>query len=163
MKSVRNNPGIMTVSAAHAAVFTHLHAACFPQAWSHEAFVCLLNMPSAIGFIATKNIAEVAATGFALISCVEDEAEIFTFGVLPAKQRQGVGSHLLCAIHKTCANRGATGIFLEVNAQNTAAMSFYHKAGYGSVGKRKDYYKHENAPADDAIIMRRPLEKPVFG
>ena len=150
----------MTVGAAHAAVFAQLHAACFPQGWSSKAFAKLLNMPGAIGFIAIQNDHEDTAIGFALISNTGGEAEILTLGVLPNNQRQGIGTHLINALHKTCLEHSTGCIFLEVNSQDTGAVPFYRKAGYECVGKRERYYKHENTAADDALIMRRTLEKP---
>ncbi len=157
MKSVGQNINIMTVSAAHAEVFAGLHTACFPKAWSSEAFAKLLNMPGAMGFITTQNDNKEAAIGFALISNAGAEAEIVTLGVLPDTQRQGIGSYLINAIHKTCLECNTACVFLEVNAQDAGTISFYRNAGYECVGTRERYYKHGDAPADDALIMRKSL------
>jgi len=160
MNSSLQNINIMTVGAAHAAVLAQLHTACFPQGWSSEAFAKLLNMPGAMGLIATQNDNEEAAIGFALISNAGGEAEIITLGVLPDTQRQGIGTHLINALHKICLECDTACVFLEVNSQDTGTVSFYRKAGYECVGTRERYYKHVDAPADDALIMRHTLEKP---
>jgi ribosomal-protein-alanine N-acetyltransferase len=158
MKSVGQNINIMTVSATHAEVFAGLHTACFPKAWSSEAFAKLLNMPGVMGFITTQNDNKEAAIGFALISNAGVEAEIVTLGVLPGMQRQGIGTHLINAIHKTCLECNTASVFLEVNSQDTSTVSFYRNAGYECVGTRERYYKHVDAPADDALVMCKMLE-----
>lgn len=161
MKSVGQNIGIMTVSTSHSEVFAELHATCFSNGWSREAFAKLLNMPGAMGFIAIQNDNEEAAIGYALISNSGAEAEVVTLGVLPGMQRQGIGTHLINAIHKTCLECGTACVFLEVNAQDAGTISFYRNAGYECVGTRERYYKHGDAPADDALIMRKPIAIPV--
>lgn len=158
MTSARQHINIKSIGAAHAAVLAQMHAACFSHPWSTDAFVKLFSMPGASGLIATLPDKEDTAVGFALISNTGEEAEILTLGVLPENQRQNIGTRLLNAIHKTCLAKNTARVFLEVNAQDTGAVRFYSKAGYQHVGTREHYYKHENTPPEDALIMRHTLE-----
>lgn len=159
MKPARQNINIKSIGAAHAAVLAQLHTACFSHPWTRDAFVRLFNMPGASGLIATLPDNDDAAVGFALISNTGEEAEILTIGVLPENQRQNIGTLLLSAIHETCVASDTTHVFLEVNAQDTGAVTFYSKAGYQHVGTRENYYKQGNAPAGDALIMRHKLKR----
>lgn len=158
MKPARQNITIKTIGAAHSAVLAQLHAACFSHPWSADALVKLFNMPGASGLIATLSDNENAAVGFALISNMGEEAEILTLCVLPENQRQNIGTRLLSAIHESCVASNTACVFLEVNAQDTGAVTFYSKSGYQHVGTRANYYKQGKAPADDALIMRHILE-----
>jgi len=54
-------------------------------------------------------------------------------------------------------------LFLEVAADNVAAIALYKATGFVAVGRRKDYYQNKNATDAgnvsqiDAIVMRRTL------
>jgi ribosomal-protein-alanine N-acetyltransferase len=51
---------------------------------------------------------------------------------------------------------GAFDLFLEVAADNTAAIALYAATGFDRVGLRKGYYPHPDG-AKDAVVMRRAL------
>jgi [ribosomal protein S18]-alanine N-acetyltransferase len=44
-------------------------------------------------------------------------------------------------------------IFLEVSAENPAAIALYQKLGYLQTGKRLRYYQPPAGPSIDALIM----------
>ncbi len=51
-------------------------------------------------------------------------------------------------------------MFLEVAAGNAAAIGLYEGAGFQRVGLRRGYYAKSEGPAEDALVLRRPLNTP---
>ncbi|WP_374189442.1 hypothetical protein [Paracoccus thiocyanatus] len=64
-----------------------------------------------------------------------------------------MASALLADFAATSRARGARAAFLEVAADNAAALALYAGAGWEAVGKRRDYY----ASGIGAVVMRRAL------
>jgi ribosomal-protein-alanine N-acetyltransferase len=128
-----------------------LHAACFtvPRPWSAQEFAALLADRGVI--LVTES------AGFALGRVAADEAEVLTIAVDPAARRSGVGARLLGALLTEAATRGATEAFLEVAADNAAALALYRGAGFAEAGRRRGYYRGPSGAATDALILRRAL------
>jgi ribosomal-protein-alanine N-acetyltransferase len=128
-----------------------LHAACFtvPRPWSAEEFAALLGGEGVI------LVSE--STGFALGRVAADEAEVLTIAVDPAARRKGIGARLLRGLLADAVARGATEAFLEVAADNAAALALYRGAGFAEVGRRKGYYSGRDGPATDALVLRQRL------
>jgi ribosomal-protein-alanine N-acetyltransferase len=78
-------------------------------------------------------------------------AEIVSVAVLPECRGQGIGRALLQAIERRAGRRGASSIRLMVRTDNLAALSFYRRQGFRSVGRIRDYYE------DGACAMRMRL------
>jgi len=51
-------------------------------------------------------------------------------------------------------------MFLEVAADNEAALSLYQGLGFTPTGRRGGYYERSQRPAADALILRTPLPLP---
>ena len=120
-----------------------LHAACFPDAWDAKAIANLLAAPGAFAF-ATDD-------GFVLARVAASEAEILTLAVAPPARGRGLGRALLqAAINK--ARTMAEHMFLEVGADNPAALALYAALGFAKVGHRKGYYQGR-----DALVLRLSL------
>ncbi len=125
-----------------------VHAACFPpgERWDQAALAGLLTQPGVFALIDPTGgcvIARVAA----------GEAEILTLAVAPALRRGGRGRALLRAAAGRCAAAGAALLFLEVAADNSAALALYAAEGFRAVGRRRAYYAH----GADAVVLRRDL------
>jgi ribosomal-protein-alanine N-acetyltransferase len=54
--------------------------------------------------------------------------------------------------------RAAGSLFLEVGADNAAALALYRAMGFRQVGHRCAYYRRVDRPAADAIVMRLGLD-----
>jgi ribosomal-protein-alanine N-acetyltransferase len=93
-------------------------------------------------------------TGFLMGREVADEAEVFTFAVLPKFRRQGHGGALVSAAIEGMRSRGVKNVFLEVRESNLGAIAFYEAFGFSKVGYRKVYYTY---PEEAAITMGRKL------
>lgn len=121
-----------------------LHAKCFPhRPWGAADFADLKK--SGCDIIASQN-------GFIVYRVIADEAEIITIGVAPDARRGGIATAMLAIAESDAAKRGATKMFLEVAADNTAARALYTTAGYSDIGTRPKYYD-----GVDAIMMRKDI------
>lgn len=131
-----------------------LHAPAFEDAWPEAAFASLLVQPEVTVLIGT--MPDRAAQGFILIRNVGDEAEVLTFCVANNARRHGLGRALLAAAFDASRERGALNVFLEVGANNAAAIGLYRASGFVEIGRRSAYY-HHGPQAADALVMRRIL------
>lgn len=125
-----------------------IHATAFPpaEAWGPDAMRLMLEMPGAFGLWSP-------ARGLVLARAAAGESEILTLAVTPDARRQGLGAELLGTAMQTALLHGATEMFLEVAAGNTAALALYRAAGFVEVGRRRHYYGDVN----DALVLRRGL------
>jgi [ribosomal protein S18]-alanine N-acetyltransferase len=98
------------------------------------------------------------ASAFALGRVVLDEAELLALTTNPDRRRQGLGRARLAAFEAEARARGAHTAFLEVAADNLAALSLYDIAGYRRAGRRGGYYRRADGPAVDALLLRKPLD-----
>jgi [ribosomal protein S18]-alanine N-acetyltransferase len=135
--------------AADAPTLAALHAAAFPpaQAWGRDSIALMLSMPGAFGLWRD-------GAGLVLARMAAGEAEILTFGVVPAARRRGHGAALLREALAAARARGAAAMFLEVAAGNTPALALYAREGFAEVGRRRRYY----ADGADALVLRRDLD-----
>ncbi|MSP54343.1 MAG: GNAT family N-acetyltransferase [Myxococcales bacterium] len=86
--------------------------------------------------------------GFAFGWQVVGELHVLHIGTVPAARRVGVGRHLLRRLLDT---PGTETAWLEVRADNAAAIGLYAGEGFIDVGRRKRYYPD----GGDAVVMRR--------
>jgi len=122
---------------------SEMHAECFPnKPWSAEDFADL--QKSGAEIIMSDN-------GFIVWRMAGDDAEIITIGVRPAARRDGVADALIAMMEKDAATR-AKKIFLEVAANNEAAIKLYEKNGFVRVGARPKYYE-----GTDGVIMEKKI------
>ena len=128
-----------------------LHAACFttPRPWSAQEFATVLADPLCFALFESQ--------GFLIGRAVAGEAEILTLAVAPTARRQGQGARLVDAFLTNARKRNAGSGFLEVSAQNQAAISLYLQAGFAKAGRRKGYYTPPEGPPIDALAMARAL------
>ena len=133
------------------AAMAALHARCFttPRPWTAAEFAALLAEPPVF--------ATLAETGFALGRVVADEAELLTIAVAPEARRQGEGRALLDGFLRTARARGAETAFLEVAADNAAALALYRWSGFAEAGRRRGYYHSPGNPPVDALVMVKSL------
>lgn len=129
-----------------------IHARSFtlPRPWTAAEIATLLGDP-------TVFLCEAAGRGFLLGRVVVDEAELLTLAVDPAHRRAGLGAALLRDYHAEATRRGAARSFLEVAADNIAALTLYESAGYTAQGRRPRYYSVPGQPPVDAVVLRKPL------
>lgn len=127
-----------------------LYASAFIESrtWDADEIADLIAGPG--GFLVAR------PGGFAIGRAVAGEAELVTIVVGPATQRKGTGRALLTAFEGEARARGATTAFLEVAADNAAALGLYRSAGWEETGQRAKYYARTSG-AVDALTMAKPL------
>lgn len=145
---------IAPLADAGAAARLHMQ---MDEPWNEGDWARFLVDPRIIGLGASVDGAFV---GVVLVRSVADEAEILTILVDAAMRRRGVADRLLSAGLAEAAGRGAAAVFLEVAADNTAALGLYRRNGFVEIGRRRGYYRRPAGAASgavDALTMRRPL------
>lgn len=150
------------------ALLARLHKECFAKAWSEKQIIPMLAMPGAFVLVAQRGE---EAEGFILVRAGGGEAEILTICVVPAARGQRLGEHLITA---SLAHLLAYGepispapvssapesapngmpLFLEVAESNQAARALYSRMGFEVVGKRPNYYSHEDGRQETALMMK---------
>ena len=133
-----------------AAILAALHAQAFEKPWNADEIAALIAGLGAYAFAAQ---APEELAGFILCRAVADEAEILTLATAPAHRRRGVAQALLRAAMDGATARGARAMFLEVAADNPAAVALYRQAGFAQVGARGGYYQRGDG-AIDALVLR---------
>ena len=142
---------LRAVQPQDCADLAQLHRLAFDSPWSAADIQQLLIAPGGFALMAETE----APAGFILLRAIAGEAEVLTFAVDPALQRQGIGQALLAAA-MTLSSDASSAMFLEVGADNPGALALYEKAGFQAVGRRKAYYRRPGG-AVDALVLRRPL------
>ncbi|CAN5183044.1 GNAT family N-acetyltransferase [soil metagenome] len=140
--------GVRRVGAEAASVLAQVHAQGFERGWSSGEIAALLDQPGVIGLAVGD-----PAAGFILIRTVVDEAEILTLAVDPARRGQGLGGALTDAALELARAEGVASIFLEVAADNTAAIRIYERLAFTNSGVRRGYYSRANNSSVDALIL----------
>ncbi|MGB8814096.1 MAG: GNAT family N-acetyltransferase [Paracoccaceae bacterium] len=95
--------------------------------------------------------------GFVMGRVIAGEAELLTLAVAPEARRQGIGTRLVAEFLAQARLRGAEAAFLEVSADNAAAMGIYTRAGFAPVGRRKGYYVAVDGARSDALVLSRRI------
>jgi len=78
---------------------------------------------------------------------------MLTLAVDPAARRVGFGTTLVHSFQQEAQRRGAKDLFLEVEANNLAAIALYEQSGFEIMGRRRDYYRHSDGGHSDALVM----------
>lgn len=148
---------LVSASPADAPAMAVAHADSFEDSWSADDIAALLASPGAFAMLVRDETGLVQA--FALARAAADEAELLTLAVAPGVRRRGLGAALVEAVAGAAAAGGARRLFLEVAADNAAALALYRRAGFAPVGERPAYYRRAGGAAD-ALVFARDLNSP---
>ena len=136
------NLSLLWASPERADEIAALHARLFEQAWDAESIVRLIEHPASSSFIAQIREPR-ALAGFVIGRIAADEAEILSIGVAPEWQRRGIGRHMAEGLVRAARRAEVKRLFLEVAADNDAAITLYEGLGFKIVGARKAYYQRK--------------------
>lgn len=116
-----------------------LEQATFTEPWSPAALAGFWESPGACAWLALEPAG--SAVGFALFAVVPQahEAELLRVGTAPEWKRSGIASSLL-HVALTDLDRLSITTFLEVRADNLAALALYRRLGFEPCGLRHAYY-----------------------
>ena len=92
--------------------------------------------------------------GYVGLFLAPPDADIQTITVRAEYAGTGAGSALMAAALDQARAHACRRIFLEVNADNTAALALYTRFGFVRLGLRRSYYKD----GSDAVNMRLKLD-----
>jgi [ribosomal protein S18]-alanine N-acetyltransferase len=123
-----------------------LEAEIYPQPWSPRVFFDELAMNSRSYVVALDGGETVVGYGGLLL--VEEDAHITTVAVDPRTRGKHIGTRLMVALVDSALDAGARHLTLEVRVTNAVAQGLYERFGFDPVGRRKNYYKDE-----DALVM----------
>jgi [ribosomal protein S18]-alanine N-acetyltransferase len=148
-------PTLARLTTRHAEECANVHASSFTFSWPPADLEALLLAPSTFAdgaFDASGRL-----LGFILSRKAADEAEIVTIAVRPRWRRTGIAARLMKANMARLQAAGAASWFLEVEAQNAAALALYQRFGFERVGERKSYYRKADGENASALLLKRSL------
>ncbi len=122
----------------------------YGEAWTRSQCAGILPMAGVALRLALRGDGSVA--GFALMRAIADEAELLLIAVDPAARRGGIGAALIDDFVMQATERDAHRLHLEVRDGNDA-IALYERAGFGLVGRRRDYYRGIDGHRRDALTL----------
>lgn len=123
-----------------------LEAEIYDQPWSPRVFFDELAMDNREYLAVTNGDSRIIGYGGLLI--IDEDAHITTLAVAPEARGRQLGKRLMLALVETALGVGARHLTLEVRLSNSSAQGLYELFGFAPVGRRKNYYKNE-----DALVM----------
>lgn len=136
---------VRPATPADAAAIFGIEEATFahpPERFDRRKVEYLLRSPRVVAFVAESADAGVLAwaAGFGWGRGKVPWGRVYALAVHPDAQRRRLGPKLLSAVIDALRNRGAARVFLEVRADNAAAVRLYQKFGFTACRELPDYY-----------------------
>ena len=119
----------------------------FDEFWTYEILQQEL-LSNNSKYIVAKSLDNIIV-GFAGIKIILDTAELMNIVTKKSFRENGIGKLMLEYLINMCKKEKIKTLNLEVNSQNTIAISLYKKYNFKEVGLRKKYYNNTY----DAILM----------
>ena len=130
------------------------------EAWTRKQVEDSLQLPSTYYLLCDETgskPADVSRTvGFVLARRILDEEELLLIGVKTGYRNSGIGDRLLSRFLQKARSHGSKKVFLEMRDRNPAG-TFYRRAGFEPIGRRRNYYRTSSGKMVDAITFARPL------
>lgn len=125
----------------------------FPtDAWTEALFLGELSEVPVSRKVAVAEF-EGQVIGYVSLRFVGRQGDVNTIAIAKDFQRKGFGNQLLDWLLITAKDLGVRELFLDVRADNLAAIEMYKKAGFDRIDIRRNYYDH----SVDANVMRKKL------
>ncbi len=146
------NLSLLWASPDRVADIAALHARLFDPPWDSESIGRLIEHPAAAAFIAQVREPK-ALAGFVIGQIAADEAEILSIGVSPEWQRRGIARQMVEGLIRAARRAEVKRLYLEVAADNNAAIRLYEGLGFSAAGRRKAYYERAGGQPVDAVVL----------
>ncbi|MCL1594669.1 MAG: ribosomal protein S18-alanine N-acetyltransferase [Actinomycetia bacterium] len=118
----------------------------YDQPWSPRVFFDELAMGNRRYLVASSKGGMIL--GYSGLLIVEDDAHITTIAVAEQSRGTHLGTRLMLALVDVARDADTRHLTLEVRVSNDGAQRLYERFGFDPVGRRKNYYKDE-----DALVM----------
>jgi ribosomal-protein-alanine N-acetyltransferase len=150
------NLSLLWASPERAEDIAALHARLFDPPWDGESIAQLIEHPAAAAFVAQVREPK-TLVGFVIGQIAADEAEILSVGVAPEWQRRGIAHHMIEGLVRAAQRAEVHRLYLEVAADNMAALRLYKGLGFTAAGRRKAYYRRPGGQPVDAVVLALDL------
>jgi ribosomal-protein-alanine N-acetyltransferase len=162
MTAVASKPlHIRRAVRADLAGMLRIEQASFADPWTVDSLATALALErmrvlvaESVGEVNEGGDAAVGLLGYVVALVTGPEAEIADLAVAPQARRRGIGRALLERVLAELGEAGARTVYLEVRESNQAARTLYEANGFGSVGRRRGYYRQ---PVEDALVLMREI------
>jgi ribosomal-protein-alanine N-acetyltransferase len=136
-----------------------IHSDAFRRGWSDAEFESMLVQPGVHALLAhyRNRVGRQTPAGFILYRLAADEAEILSVAVKQENRRRGIGRRLIEEALRHAYREGASGIHLEVEDSNHAAIALYRGVEFRESGRREGYYVQGRETPAGALVMLRQL------
>jgi ribosomal-protein-alanine acetyltransferase len=105
------------------------------------------------GFVIAKNKEKVL--GYGILKKEIDKGLIFSLGVLPEMQNQGIGKEIMKRLIEIAKKENLKKIYLHTKETNFKAIAFYQKFGFNIIKLKENYY----STGENAYLMELEIEK----
>ena len=122
-----------------------LESEIYDQPWSPRVFFDELSLDTRTYIVAVD---DGSVIGYGGVLRVDTDAHITTLAVAPEARGRRIGKMVMLALVDAALQAGAQHLTLEVRVSNASAQGLYERFGFTPVGRRKNYYKNE-----DALVM----------
>jgi [ribosomal protein S18]-alanine N-acetyltransferase len=136
-----------------------IEAASFTQPWQPLAIMGELTVADSwhqVARVVAADKKQITVAGYILVRFLTDEMHIMKLAVDPRWRKHGTATALLEAAQQEAVRRQAALMLLEVRPSNRAAIGFYRKAGFQTIGIRPNYYPKTG---EDALVMSKRLKE----
>ncbi|AFJ43441.1 GNAT family N-acetyltransferase [Francisella orientalis] len=117
--------------------------------WSDKQIEDSLTNDTVLGLMIDSELVAIA-----IFNYIFETAELLYICVDTAMQSRGVASKLLKYSIDHLGKKEVKELFLEVDINNTKAISLYNKLNFIKVSQRKNYYKKIDGSLSNALICR---------
>lgn len=155
---VRNT--VRTAQMVDSARIAAIHAEGFAIGWDRGEIEHMILAGHVVDVLVSAAPFGSVVTGFAISRVVLDEAELLSIALDDEVRGRGLAAMLLDRHAERVRRAGAAAHFLEVAADNAAALALYRGRGFVEIGRRKGYYPSNDgrsATPRDALTMRRDI------
>ncbi|MDH5405758.1 MAG: GNAT family N-acetyltransferase [Candidatus Aminicenantes bacterium] len=128
---------------------------CFPQgiSYSFDTFLYFYFYIDHYSLVAEENEGII---GFIIASIERNKtSQIITLDIHPNYRRRKIGSKLLSRVEDHLISLGIKNVYLQVEVNNTPAISLYKKCGFTEAKRLPKYYLNKI----DAFLMKKNLAK----
>jgi ribosomal-protein-alanine N-acetyltransferase len=137
---------IRPMSRSDIPAVAELESEIYDQPWSPRVFFDELAMANR-RYLVAKDGADFVL-GYCGLLIVEEDAHVTTIAVAPTSRGHQLGTRLMLEMVDAALDAGTRHLTLEVRVSNDPAQKLYERFGFEPVGRRKNYYKDE-----DALVM----------